>query len=190
MHGRIDYANNDDGPGSTFWFEVELPTVTVDDVKDQPVPPPPTGGGANILLVEDLPMNQELACAILGRAGHLVAIANDGLEAVEAVQANAFDLVLMDIQMPRMDGVTATRCIRELDGPAKNVPIIAMTANALPEQVRAFREAGMDGHLAKPFRQQDLHEVIRQAFENLARPTNRLPPQPSSEHVPPIRSVA
>jgi signal transduction histidine kinase len=189
MHGRIDYANNEDGPGSTFWFEVELPTVTVDDLKDQPAPPRPTGGGANILLVEDLPMNQELACAILGRAGHLVAIANDGLEAVEAVRANAFDLVLMDIQMPRMDGVTATRCIRELEGPAKNVPIIAMTANALPEQVRAFREAGMDGHLAKPFRQQDLHDVIRQAFENPARLTNRSPAS-SGEHVPPIRSVA
>jgi signal transduction histidine kinase len=163
MHGRIAHSDNE-GPGSTFWFEVELPTATADDLTGRSLAVSRRGGGVNILLVEDLPMNQELACAILGRAGHLVAIANDGVEAVEAVRANAFDLVLMDIQMPRMDGVTATRCIRQLGGSAKDVPIIAMTANALPEQVRAFREAGMDDHIAKPFKQQDLHDAIRRAL--------------------------
>jgi len=178
MNGRIDYANND-GAGSTFWFEVELPTATLDDIKDQPDTPRRKGGGVNILLVEDLPMNQELACTILGRAGHLVAIANDGVEAVEAVRANAFDVVLMDIQMPRMDGVTATRCIRQLGGSARTVQIIAMTANALPEQVRAFRDAGMDDHVAKPFKQQDLHDAIRRALNRASQPGRQaLPSQP------------
>jgi signal transduction histidine kinase len=169
MHGRIDYANNA-GAGSTFWFEVELPTATSIDIRDQPGTPRRKGGGVNILLVEDLPMNQELACAILGRAGHLVALANDGVEAVEAVRANAFDVVLMDIQMPRMDGVTATRCIRQLGGAASTVQIVAMTANALPEQVRAFRDAGMDDHIAKPFKQPELHDAVRRALNRAARP--------------------
>ena len=168
MHGRIGHENNAEG-GSTFWFEVELPTAAQSDLKALDGAAPRKGSGANILLVEDLPMNQELACAILSRAGHLVAIANDGVEAVEAVRANRFDLVLMDIQMPRMDGVTATRCIRQLGGAAKTIPIIAMTANALPEQVRAFREAGMDDHVAKPFKQQELHDAIRRALVPASR---------------------
>ena len=177
MNGRIDYSNND-GAGSTFWFEVELPTASKGDVKDQPGTPQRTGGGINILLVEDLVMNQELACAVLGRAGHLVAIANDGVEAVEAVRANAFDLVLMDIQMPRMDGVTATRCIRQLGGPASTIQIIAMTANALPEQVRAFRDAGMDDHIAKPFKQHELHDAIRRALNRAAQTRGKAPVPP------------
>lgn len=180
MNGRIDYANND-GAGSTFWFEVELPPATKEEFKDEPGSPRRKGGGVNILLVEDLVMNQELACAILGRAGHLVAIANDGVEAVEAVRANAFDVVLMDIQMPRMDGVTATRCIRQLGGAARTVQIIAMTANALPEQVRAFRDAGMDDHVAKPFKQQELHDAIRRALNRAARPGRQAPPPQSHD---------
>ena len=114
------------------------------------------GVGVRILLVEDLPSNQELACAILRRAGHLVDIANDGLEAVAAAELNAYDVILMDIQMPRMDGVSATRRIRDLPGPAGQTPIVAMTANAFPENVRAFRQAGMDGYVAKPFQQEEL----------------------------------
>ncbi|WP_310467708.1 response regulator [Sphingomonas sp.] len=169
MGGRIGYRGND-GRGSTFWFEVDLATATKSDIQASLRAPPDMAAGVNILLVEDLVMNQELACTILSRAGHLVAIANDGLEAVEAVKANRFDLVLMDIQMPRMDGVTATRCIRQLDGPGSQVPIIAMTANALPDQVRAFRAAGMDGHIAKPFKQQDLHDAIRRALDKAAGP--------------------
>jgi len=107
----------------------------------------------------------------------LVTIANDGVEAVEAIRANRFDLVLMDIQMPRMDGVTATRCIRQLGGAANTIPIIAMTANALPEQVRAFLEAGMDDHVAKPYKQQDLQDAIHRALNQpvgagaIAQPT-------------------
>jgi len=177
MNGRIGHVNNA-GAGSTFWFEVELATATGSEIKPQRCPDPSAGDGANILLVEDIPMNQELACAILSRAGHLVAIANDGVEAVDAVRANPFDLILMDIQMPRMDGVTAARCIRQLGGSAKRIPIIAMTANALPEQVRAFREAGMDDHLAKPFKQQDLHDAIRRALSRSARTAHPPVPEP------------
>ena len=164
MDGRIGFANNVQ-VGATFWFEIELETVTEGAVKPQTCSDPVNRKGVRILLVEDLPMNQEVACTILERAGHYVEVADDGIEAVAAVEQRSFDLILMDIQMPRMDGVTAARKIRQMDGPACHTPIIAMTANALPEQVRTFRQAGMDDYVAKPFRQQDLHEAIRRVVD-------------------------
>jgi CheY-like chemotaxis protein len=160
MGGRIGFERND-GPGATFWFEIELPTVPSAEVKPRSCAGKGNSAGVRILLVEDLPMNQELACTILRRAGHHIDVANDGIEAITAVENNPYDVILMDIQMPRMDGVTAARLIRQLGGPAKVTPIIAMTANALPEQVRAFRRAGMDDYVAKPFKQKDLHDAIR-----------------------------
>jgi CheY-like chemotaxis protein len=72
----------------------------------------------------------------------------------------------MDVQMPRMDGITATRRIRELDGPKSQIPIVAMTANVLPEQVREFTAVGMNGHVAKPIRQVELHAAIAAAVKS------------------------
>ena len=164
MGGRIGFDCNK-GAGCTFWFEIELATVASEAVTPQLPSYPVNRGAVRILLVEDLPMNQELACVILRRAGHFVDVAGDGMEAIAAIEHNAYDVILMDIQMPRMDGVTATRIIRQIDGPARHTPIIAMTANALPEQVRAFRQAGMDDYIAKPFKQQDLHEAIRRVVD-------------------------
>ena len=140
-----DNAITSGRPGSTFRFENG----------------PSSRTGVSVLLVEDHVMNQELVCAILGRANHKIDFANDGIEAIAAVKANAYDLILMDIQMPRMDGITAARTIRDLPGPAGQTPIIAMTAHALPEQVRAYWQAGMDDFVGKPFEQQDLHDAIR-----------------------------
>lgn len=103
MGGRIGFVQNDE-EGSTFWFEIDLATATEADVKPQLCSDPSNRTGARVLLVEDLVMNQELACTILSRAGHKVDIANDGFEAIAAVEANPYDLILMDIQMPGMDG--------------------------------------------------------------------------------------
>ena len=164
MGGRIGFTCNK-GAGCTFWFEIELATAASSAVAPQLPASPVNRAAVKILLVEDLPMNQELACTILRRAGHTVDVAGDGMEAIAAVEDNAYDVILMDIQMPRMDGVTATRIIRQIDGPARHIPIIAMTANALPEQVRAFHQAGMDDYIAKPFKQQELHEAIRRVVE-------------------------
>ncbi len=161
MGGDIGFASTK-GHGSTFWFEVDLP------VAEKPPEPAATAVAgartASILLVEDLAMNQELACAILERAGHKVDIANDGGEAVLAVQAKSYDLVLMDIQMPKVDGITATQMIRALNGPSSCVPIVAMTANVLPEQVRAFSRVGMNGYVAKPIKQPVLQAAIARAL--------------------------
>jgi CheY-like chemotaxis protein len=116
--------------------------------------------------VEDVPVNQELACAVLAKDGHEVVTANNGEEGVEAARTGLFDLILMDIQMPKMDGVEATRIIRTLPAPACSVPIIAMTANVLPEQVKRFLAAGVDDHVGKPIRQADLKAAINRALES------------------------
>jgi CheY-like chemotaxis protein len=167
MGGHIG-AHSTEGVGSTFWFEIDLPPA---EAPSQPavILPEPTSltasRAAKILLVEDVPFNQELAEAILLRAGHQVRIAGDGLEALKALAEEDFDLILMDVQMPRMDGITATRRIREMEGAKAAVPIVAMTANVLAEQVREFAGVGMNGHVAKPIKQAELHAAIAKAID-------------------------
>lgn len=105
--------------------------------------------GSHVLLVEDNPINQEVACQLLEMAGMQVSTVENGQEAVNRVEETAFDLILMDIQMPVMDGMEATHAIRNLPA-RKDVPIVAMTANAFEEDSRKCLEAGMNDHLAKP----------------------------------------
>jgi two-component system sensor histidine kinase/response regulator len=105
-----------------------------------------------ILLVDDNAVNLRLATIMLERAGHRIVAASGGADAVAAVGTGAFDLVLMDVQMPEVDGLEATRRIRSLSDPWRaSVPIVAVTANAMSADAGACVAAGMDGHLAKPF---------------------------------------
>ncbi len=104
----------------------------------------------NILLADDSLVNQRVVCGVLQKRGHLITLANNGLEAVEAVRAQVFDIVLMDMHMPEMDGLTATRCIRALESPSSGTMIIALTAAAFPEDSEACLAAGMDEVLHKP----------------------------------------
>ncbi|MDE6748481.1 MAG: transporter substrate-binding domain-containing protein [Lachnospiraceae bacterium] len=121
--------------------------------------------GKKILLVEDNEINQEIARAILEEAGMVIDTADDGTDAVErieTVQAGTYDLILMDIQMPVMDGYEATRRIRALDDPAKaNIPIVAMTANAFEEDRKRAFDAGMNDHVAKPIDVPKLMETLQ-----------------------------
>ena len=123
--------------------------------------------GKRILLVEDNPLNQQIAQEVLEQAGFAVDTANDGDVAVETMrqaQPGQYDLVLMDIQMPRMDGYTATRQIRTLDSPVANVPIVAMTANAFDEDRHKALEAGMNDHISKPIEVPSLLATLHQVL--------------------------
>ena len=115
--------------------------------------------GAKILVVEDNELNQEVALGLLESEGFVVEIANNGLEAVEMVSKHAYDIVLMDMQMPVMDGLTATREIRKLDH-FKDLPILAMTANAMDQDKEKCAEAGMNDHVAKPIDPDELFNAL------------------------------
>ncbi|MCD4778734.1 MAG: response regulator, partial [Desulfobacterales bacterium] len=121
--------------------------------------------GIRILVAEDNPTNQEIALAILEGAGIVVEIANNGKKAVEALQRSRFDAVLMDIQMPEMDGYEATKIIRK-DSRFKSLPIIAMTAHAMKGDEEKCLEAGMDGYVSKPISQDRLFHTIWKSMEH------------------------
>lgn len=116
--------------------------------------------GRHILLAEDNPINQEVALDVLRDAGLVVDLAADGIQAVDLVRNHAYDLVLMDVQMPRMDGIAATKEIRRLPG-GEVLPILAMTANAFAEDRRACLDAGMVDHVSKPVNPDDLLMAIQ-----------------------------
>ncbi len=121
--------------------------------------------GIRILVAEDNPTNQEIALAILEGAGIVVEIANNGKKAVEALQRSRFDVVLMDIQMPEMDGYEATRIIRK-DPKFKSLPIIAMTAHAMKGDEEKCLEAGMDGYVSKPISQDRLFHTMWKSMKH------------------------
>jgi len=159
MGGEIDFRRRSTG-GSEFWFNVDFQPTSKPVARRNALRPATPQSQLYILLVEDVAVNQELAVAMLTRGGHQVRIASNGREAITAVQEQDFDLVLMDIQMPIMDGITATKLIRIATGKARSIPIIALTANILPEQIETFRQAGMNDHVSKPINMAELAEAI------------------------------
>jgi PAS domain S-box-containing protein len=170
MGGRIG-AESRLGEGSTFWFEVELPLAHGWTAAAEP-----EAAEARLerpiraLVVEDNPVNRELIATLLSPFDIEIDMACDGAEAVEAVAGKRYDVVLMDMQMPVMDGLAATRRIRALpDREAAATPIVAMTANVLPEQVARCREAGMDDHLGKPI---NLPQLLA-ALDRWSRPRDQ-----------------
>ncbi len=129
-----------------------------------------------VLLVEDNPINQEVCLKRLGKLGHMVTIANNGAEAVEAYRKGEFDLVLMDVQMPVMDGFEATQRIRDIERTRdRYTPIIAMTARAMKGDEEHCLRVGMDSYMAKPFRAAKLTEILQAIKPNL--PAGHEPPE-------------
>jgi len=124
---------------------------------------PPQGRALHVLIVDDAMVSRDIAAAFLRTAGHQVTLLENGRDAVSAVARTDFDVVLMDLRMPGLDGLDATRRIRDLGGARSQVPILALTALAFTEDAEACREAGMNGHLAKPFRYDTLCEAVRRA---------------------------
>ncbi|MBI1682293.1 ATP-binding protein [Caulobacter hibisci] len=136
------------GKGSTFWFEIPARPAVV-EVEDEP-PLIAANEALRILVVDDAEMNRALAQAVLCSAGHAVDCVDGGAAGIDAVRDGDFDLVLIDVRMPGMDGLAATRGIRALPFPASGIPILALTANAVKTEIEACLAAGMDGHVAKP----------------------------------------
>lgn len=153
------------GVGSIFWFELAVVPVTREEASGlaAKVIAEETLPRYRILLVEDNKVNQIVATRFLARLGQDVEIANDGAEAVSISREKAFDLILMDMQMPVMDGIEATKRIIAEGGPSAEVPIIAMTANASDDDRRRCLDAGMKGFEAKPVTLERLRKMIAHA---------------------------
>ena len=166
MDGNIG-VQSEPGKGSTFWF-----TARLKKAHDTAVLPAPTletksalqrlqheYAGARVLLAEDEPINREVSCAMLEDAGFAVDVALDGAQAVTLARTAVYAAVLMDMQMPHLNGVEATRMIRT-DSLNKTTPIIAMTANAFDEDRKICLDAGMNDHLGKPVNPERLFETL------------------------------
>ncbi|MBL8235393.1 MAG: response regulator [Bryobacterales bacterium] len=163
-------------PAQGSLFTLRLPAERVGDrvspPPDKVLPARAPATGLRILAAEDNPTNQAVLRALLEQVGMALTVVGDGLAAVETWQSDAFDLILMDVEMPRMDGRQATREIRAVEESRglTPIPIIALTANAMPQQIEDYLEAGMNAAVTKPIN-------LTQLFETLAK-TLATPPAP------------
>jgi signal transduction histidine kinase/DNA-binding response OmpR family regulator len=168
LGGHIAHADNPDG-GSVFSLHLPARGAAQAEAGSH-CPAEPTAVAPartlRVLVVDDADMNRDIAAAFLRAAGHTVTCASGGAEAIELLSqhgAGTFDVVLMDVRMPEMDGLEAARRIRALDDASGTVPIIGLTALAFAENVQECRDAGMDGHLAKPFTPDGLQACVANA---------------------------
>jgi PAS domain S-box-containing protein len=157
MMGGDVGVNSALGEGSTFWIEIDAPPCEA--VKAEVVAEAGFLDGLSMLVVEDNATNRMIATKMLENLGAEIQTAEDGEKGVEAAKTGLFDLILMDIQMPGIDGVEATQRIRALDGPAGEVPIIALTANVMAHQRQDYLNAGMNGVVGKPI---DPNRLLRE----------------------------
>jgi PAS domain S-box-containing protein len=167
MGGRL-YVSSQPGSGALFGFSIPLQEAVPEAGSQPAVPAVPekatAGHAARILVAEDNPLNQQVIRGLLEKNGFSVTVVSDGAAAVEQALSGRFDLVLMDVQMPGLDGWQAARAIRDREPQNRRIPILAMTARALEEDAAACRAAGMDGYLAKPIR---MAEVLAAIAEHL-----------------------
>jgi hypothetical protein len=181
MNGTIG-VDSVEGQGSVFWFTIRLPLAAAEDAAAKAA----AGAAAapaqswRILLAEDNPVNQKVATVILQRKGHQVEATENGEQALAAVQAGSYDVVLMDMQMPVLDGLEATRRIRNLAPPARDIPIVALTANALAAEFERCMAAGMDGFVTKPFQPDLLFAEIARVLAEKSKGGARPPVVPRS----------
>lgn len=162
MGGALGHRPNPSG-GSIFWLELPRNEPALASPADA-ILPAGAEPARRVLLVDDIAMNRDVIGAFLRNAGHQVWLAESGLDAIRLVSERSFDLILMDVRMPEMDGLEATRRIRALPAPDGHAPILALTAGVLPEQLAECEAAGMDGLVAKPVEYAKLMQAIADAI--------------------------
>ena len=177
MGGCLEHQNNPQG-GSIFVLEIPLvdARAAVSPASPAAAKEPPKGRNARILVVDDVAMNRDIAAAFLTSAGYQVVCAEDGAKGLSQAAENDFLAVMMDVRMPEMDGLEATRRIRALAGARGAVPVVALTAQVFTEQIAACRAAGMDTHVGKPFTLENLLGAITRVVEE--RRAGMPPPMP------------
>lgn len=163
MGGDIGCQSNP-GAGSIFWIEIplvlaEAPEIAQED-SGRSILAQANAQRLHILVVDDVKTNRDVAGALLCNMGHEVIFATSGYEALEKLLVSHFDLVLMDLQMPQMDGFATARAIRDMPTPLGQIPIFALTASVMPEQIAAAHEAGMNGHIGKPLGRETLAAAL------------------------------
>ena len=170
MMGGMIWLESEPGHGSHFHFTVQAKPAALPALSDarsregQPAGAPGSTAPLRVLLAEDNPVNQMVACKMLEQRGHVVTVAASGCEAIELFRREPFDLVLMDVQMPEMDGFEAASALRELErSTGRRVPIIAMTAHAMQGDRERCLQAGMDEYVSKPVRPQVLFAAVDSA---------------------------
>ena len=154
------------GEGSVFWLRLPFLPVMEPDELDGEERVKPSEQSLSILVAEDIETNAFVALKLLERDGHKVTIVKDGLSAVARAKVEVFDVILMDISMPRMDGLQATQEIRKAPPPFCDVPILAFSANVLPEETDHFRASGMDGFLGKPLQLPELRRALQAVLDH------------------------
>ncbi|MCP5433592.1 MAG: response regulator [Alphaproteobacteria bacterium] len=162
MDGTIGFESQV-GRGTVFHVDLVLDPAEEGEQQadDSAGPEGDTQRSLDILVAEDHPVNQRLLLAVLGTLGHRVTLATTGIEAVRSARAGAYDLILMDVQMPEMDGVMATKIIRSLEGPVSRIPIVALTAHAMEGRREAYLAAGMTDYVSKPIKMSELARVLQ-----------------------------